>query len=83
MSLLRRYIRCTNDANSRINQEESQNLAVAWFRGVGKLEWLNLVLEDVGECEEATFLADHRADFLHCRLVICATEDFGQPVMYT
>jgi len=37
----------------RIDQEEGQDLAVAWFGGVCEFKWLHLVLEDVGEGEQA------------------------------
>jgi hypothetical protein len=47
--LLRRYVSGRRDSNGKINEEESQDLAMAKFGCVGELERLHAVLQDVGE----------------------------------
>lgn len=67
------------DAPVRINQEEGENFAVAWFCRVFKLERLDLVLENVWESEKSSFLAAYTSNVLDFRVPILTPKYLGQP----
>lgn len=47
--------------------------------GVGEGEWLDTVLQDVWEGEEAALRGCDAADFLHGGALVFAAEDGGDP----
>ena len=53
------------------------------FCWVGEFERLDLVLKDVGKCEEAIFFTQDGSHFLDCRTVLLYSEDLGQPLVDT
>lgn len=54
---LRGHISRGDDAASRVNKEECQNLAVAGLRRVREREWRDAVLERIGECQKPALAA--------------------------
>lgn len=76
---LRWHIRRRDDPDIWVDQEKSNDLAVARFIRVHEPERLHLVLEDVGEGEEAPLACFDLTDVLHGRSVIFHAENCGEP----
>lgn len=67
--LLRRYICSGRDSDIWINQEESQDLAMARLSRIGKLERLHAVLQDIRKDEKTVFAGQDLSNDLHrCHL---------------
>ena len=62
--LLRCHVRSRRDLLGRIDQEEDKDLAVARFGGILQLEWLDLVLVQVRECDASVGFCNYVADTL-------------------
>ena len=67
LALLRRHICGGEDPLCRIDQEEDEDLAVTRFAGILQVEWLDLVLVQVRECNASMRFGDHIAKILHAR----------------
>ena len=66
-ALLRRHVRGRKDPLCWIDQEEDEDLAVTRPGGILQVEWLNLMLVRVWECDASVSFGDHVADVLHTR----------------
>lgn len=55
----------TDNLDAGIGQKEGQEFSVPWFRVILEFEGLDLVLEDVGECDQTTFPSLDGAELLH------------------
>lgn len=60
----------------RIDEEQCQDLPVAGLGCVGQGERRDLVLEGVGECDNAAFFGDHAAQFLRDQVIVVIVEVF-------
>ena len=71
--LLRRYVCSGRDPLCWVYQEEDEDLSVTRFSGICQVEWLDLVLIYVRECDASVRFRDYTADILHT---------WGLPDMY-
>ena len=65
LALLGYHVRGGKDLLRRIDQEEDEDLAVTRFGGILQLEWLDLVLIQIRECDASVGFGDHIANVLH------------------
>jgi hypothetical protein len=65
--LLRRNIGRGRNSDVGIDEEESQDLAMAWLSLVVEFERLNTVLENIREDQKTAFAGQNLPDHLHSR----------------
>jgi len=68
-----------DDLDVRVDEEEYNNLAVAWFRRVCQLKRTHTVLKDVGESQEPTLTGVDASNFLCSGTESIAAIDIGKP----
>ena len=73
-------MRRRDDFDSRIYQKEREDLPVPWLRSILQRERLNLVLKNVGECDQSAISRLDGPDYLHRGLVFKTPENVFQPV---
>lgn len=73
-------MRRRDDFDCRVYQKEREDLPVPWFRSILQRERLNLVLKNVGECDQSAISRLDGPDYLHRGLVFKTPENVFQPV---
>ena len=61
LRLLRRYIRRADDASVRVNQEQSEDLAMARLGLVLEMKGVDPMLHNIGESYQAALTSDYTA----------------------
>jgi hypothetical protein len=69
------------DLDCRVYQKEREDLPVPWFRPILQREWLNLVLKNVGECDQSASSRFDEPDYLHRGVAFGTPENLFQPVV--
>lgn len=78
---LARNVRSTDNSDIRIHQKQRQDLPMPRSRWVCEFERLDLVLEDIGKGDEATFACIDGPKILHAVAPVADTEYGIEPVV--
>lgn len=74
-------IGCRDDADVGIDEEEREDLAMAWFGRVRQFKGGDTVLKGIREREQTTLPAEDIPNLLHLRSMLFTAEDGLEPVV--
>lgn len=81
LSLLAGDVRGGYDPDIWVDKEERHDLTMTGFRGVCQFERLDLMLQNIGPCQETPFGCVNRSDVLHARPILFTAKDDPKPIM--